>query len=41
MISRADEPSKCRFNTCQEHAFSLQKQMLYDRSAKKDVSASY
>ena len=36
---KVDDPSKWRTNTGQEHAFSLQKQMLYDRSAKKDVSS--
>ncbi|MHA1342049.1 MAG: hypothetical protein ACTSRZ_19520, partial [Promethearchaeota archaeon] len=36
---KVDEPSKWRTNTGQEQTFSLQKQMLYDRSAKKDVSS--
>ncbi|MHA1820759.1 MAG: hypothetical protein ACTSU2_04705 [Promethearchaeota archaeon] len=35
---KVDDPSKWRTNTGGEYAFSLQKQMLYDRSAKKDVS---
>ena len=36
---KVDEPLKWWTNTGQEQAFSLQKQMLYDRSAKKDVSS--